>query len=88
MRSSNANSYHLKNRNGHFKAKPLRVQVPPGCSHPPLKQLEGRTGTRACHAVLNVGCRGAQQDENECCFFLGVLEEIIHQRDKCLFSVL
>lgn len=85
MRSSVAKSYHLKNRNGHFKAKTLRVEVAPGCSHLPLKQLEGRTGTHTSQAITRVGCRGAQQDENGCCFFLSMLE-MIHQKDKCLFS--
>lgn len=90
MRSSVVKFYHLKNRNGqHFRVKGLRVEVVSGCSHPPLKQIKGRTGALPSQAIMSVGHRGDhQQDENGCCFLLSMLEDIIHHRDKRLFSVL
>lgn len=89
MRSSVVKFYDLKNRNGpHFRVKGLRVEVASGGSHPPLKQIKGRTGALTSQAITSVGHRGDQQDENRCCFFLNMLKDIIHQREKCLFSVL
>lgn len=71
----------------HFRAKGLRVEVA-SCSHPPLKQIKGRTGALTSQAITSVGHRGDQQDENGCCFFLRMLKDIVYQRDKCLFAVL
>lgn len=68
--------------------KGLRVDVASGCSHLPLKQIKGRAGALTSQARTSVGHRGDQQDENRCCFFLSMLKGTIHQRDKCLFSVL
>lgn len=45
--------------------RPKHWEVAPGCSHPPLKQLEGRTGMLSSRGgIMSVSLRGAQQDEN------------------------